>query len=146
MPAFRRLSAQIASVLADPRHPIQRDTIAANDMARNALASHRGERRPRTRKTMLQKFALAAVATAFFAAAIPAEAAMPGPTASGHQATHSADYATPVKAKRHRTHVKKRVCGPTYKWRWVWRYGHMHKVKVRTGYTCHWKWVPIWRY
>jgi hypothetical protein len=95
---------------------------------------------------MLQKFALAATAAAFLAAAVPAEAAMPGPVIGGHQAGQSATYATPIAKKKRLTHVKKRVCGPTYQWRWVWRHGHKHHVKVRTGYTCHWKWVPIWRW
>jgi hypothetical protein len=95
---------------------------------------------------MLQKFALAATAAAFLAAAVPVEAAVPSAVAGSHQISDSATYTTPVKAKRHRAHVKKRICGPTYKWRWVWRHGHMHKIKVRTGYTCHWRWVPIWRW
>jgi len=95
---------------------------------------------------MLQKFALAATAAAFLATAVPVEAAMPGPTAGGQQAGQSVTYATPVKARRHRTNVRRRVCGPTYSWRWVWRHGQRHRVRVRTGYTCHWRWVPIWRW
>jgi hypothetical protein len=95
---------------------------------------------------MLQKFALAATAAAFLAAAIPAEAAMPSAAVGGHKVAPSADYVTPVKAKKRLHHVKKRVCHPVYKWRWVWHKGHPHKVKVRVGQTCTWKWVPIWRW
>ena len=86
---------------------------------------------------MLQKLTLAATAAAAF----------PGPTPGPHPGPYASDHVVPVKArKKHFFHVKKKVCGPVYRWRTVWWHGHPHKVKVKVGYKCHWRWVPVWRW
>jgi hypothetical protein len=95
---------------------------------------------------MFQKIALAATAAAFLAAAVPAEAAMPGPTAGSHQNNYTSSHVTPIKSNKKRIWVKRKVCGPVYKWRWVWWHGHLQRKKVKVGYQCHWRSVPIWRW
>lgn len=102
---------------------------------------------------MFQKIALAATAAAFLAVAAPVEAAPgpgpggPGPGHGGPPPTMHYQPAPPHHAKKkHVFYVKKKVCGPVFKWRTVWWNGHPHKAKIKVGYRCHWRWVPVWRW